>query len=628
MSNPKILSKKELKEKQALAFLDDKDKDKVLKGGMRRGGGMRGGRSMGFSKPKHVRKTIGRLLGYLGSYKFWILFIAIISIAATFFNLMIPFLFADAIDRYILPGDYDAIPRVVFFILLIALGNSLVRFLSRFIMVRIAQNVIKRIRKDAFNALMNAPISYYDEKGSGDSVSRLSNDVELISQSLAQTVLEVINSSIVLVGSFVYMFVLNWALALVVISFIPLMILFTIFISKRTREGFKDQQMYLASLNGIIEENISGLKAVKLYSQEEAFSAEFKEENNKLRNAGFKAQIYAGILWPFIHFLNNLIYLVVIAVGALLMLAFPGFITIGNISGVSQYARMFVVPISNISQQFNALMQAVAGAERVFELIDTNSEYADDGSLSKERFKGHIAFDNVTFGYTEDVDIINELSFNASPGEVIAIVGPTGGGKTTTISLINRFYKIQQGNILIDNESIYSYQLDNLRKKIGIVLQDTKLFKGSVYENIHYGDTQADKEAVIEAAKQANAHDFITKLPDGYDTLVTEGGQNFSQGERQLISIARTILSSPDILILDEATSNIDTRTEAKIQESMEKLMKGRTSIVIAHRLQTIEKADKIIVIHEGRKIEEGSHETLLKARGFYHHLYQSQFES
>jgi ATP-binding cassette subfamily B protein len=627
MNNPKILTKKELKENQAHAFLDDHDKEKALKGGARRGG-MRGGRSMGFSKPKHVRKTIKRLLNYLGSYKFWILFIAIISIAATFFNLMIPFLFADAIDSYILTERYNMIPRVVFIILMIALGNSLVRFLSRFIMVRIAQNVIKTIRKDAFDALLKAPISYYDEKGSGDSVSRLSNDVELISQSLAQTVLEVINSSIVLVGSFVYMFILNWLLALVVISFIPIMILFTIFISKRTRAGFKDQQMYLASLNGIIEENISGIKAVKLYSQESAFSAEFKEENDKLRNAGFKAQIYAGILWPFIHFLNNLIYLVVIAVGALLMLAFPGFITIGNISGVSQYARMFVIPISNISQQFNALMQAVAGAERVFELIDTSSEYSDDGVLIKDKFKGDISFDHVTFGYTEAVDIIKDLSFTANQGEVIAIVGPTGGGKTTTISLINRFYAINQGDIKIDNESIYTYQLDSLRKKIGVVLQDTKLFKGSVFENIQYGDTLANKEDVIAAAIQANAHDFIEKLPQGYDTLVTEGGQNFSQGERQLISIARTILSNPDILILDEATSNIDTRTEAKIQESMEKLMKGRTSIVIAHRLQTIEKADKIIVINEGRKVEEGSHQTLLEARGFYHHLYQSQFES
>jgi ATP-binding cassette, subfamily B, multidrug efflux pump len=627
MRDFKLLSKKELKENSATAFFDDDQKNKAIRGGSR-GGGMRGGRPMGFEKPKNIRKTVFRLIGYLGVYKYWIIVVALLTMGATFFNLMIPFLFADAIDTYIIPGRYDEILQIALFILAIALGNSFIRFLSRYVMAVISQRVIKKIRQDAFDSLLKAPLSYYDEKGSGDTVSRISNDVELINASLAQSVLEVINSSIVLVGSVIYMFILNWVLSIIVLLFIPFMIKFTIFISKRTRTGFKDQQIYLASLNGIIEENITGLKAVKLYGQERAFSEEFKHENDKLREAGFKAQVYAGILWPFIHFMNNLIYLVVISVGAIMYLFSPLAITIGQISGVSQYSRMFIMPISNLSQLFNALMAGVAGAERVFELIDTPSEYENDGVEAFDHFKGSIEFDNVSFGYNEETLVLKNISFKAKQGEIIAIVGPTGGGKTTTINLINRFYNIQNGVIKIDGIPINDLKMDALRKRIGVVLQDTKLFKGTVFENIQYGDFSKTKEEVIEAAKQANAHDFISKLPKGYDTLVFEGGQNFSQGERQLVSIARTILSNPSLLILDEATSNIDTRTEAKIQKSMETLMKGRTSIVIAHRLQTIEKASKIIVINQGELVEEGTHKSLLEARGFYHHLYQAQFEA
>ena len=619
-----IYDKKTLQEKTAESFYD-KDPAKAQQRGMgfrRRGGGP------GFAKPKNIRETVARLIGYLGIYKYWILLITLFVIVGTLFNLAIPFLFAFAIDEYIATFRFSEIYRIVIFILIIALGNSLIRFVSRLVMVHISQRVIKRIRTEAFDKLMKSPLSYYDKQGSGDIVSRISNDVELINASLGQSVLETINSTLVLIGSLVWMFVLNWSLALVVLFFVPFMVLFTIFISKRTRVGFKDQQKHLGNLNGIIEENISGIKAVKLYNQEQAFTEEFKEENNKLRRAGFKAQVYAGILWPFILFMNNLIYLTVIAVGAVLYLYAPFVVTIGQIAGVSQYSRQFIMPIANLSQLFNALMQGVAGAERIFEMIDADSEYQGDGTLDVEHFEGEIVFENVSFGYDEDNLVLKDINFTAHQGEIIAIVGPTGGGKTTTINLINRFYDIQKGDIKIDGRSIKSYQKDALRKHIGVVLQDTKLFKGTVYDNIHYGDFSKDEEAVIEASKQAGAHDFISKLPKGYQTEVFEGGQNFSQGERQLISIARTILSNPSLLILDEATSNIDTRTEAKIQASMQKLMQGRTSIVIAHRLQTIQKAAQIIVIHQGRLIESGNHESLLKARGFYHNLYQAQFEA
>ncbi len=616
----KILSKRELKAE--LLKTIDPTKAPKPQGGMRRNRGPMMG-----PKPKNIRHTVMRLIGYLGIYKVAIVFIALTLIVATLLNLLIPTLFSIALDDYFLAFEFTGVYRIVLIILGIAVINSLVRFISRFTMVRIAQKIVKQIREEAFDKLLKAPISYYDEKGAGDLVSRVSNDIDLISQSLGQTVLEFINSTIILIGVTVLMFRLNWALSLVVIGFIPIILVFVVVISKKTRKGFKEQQIHLAALNGIIEENISGIKVVKLYGQEAAFTEEFSDENKKLKKAGFMAQFYAGILWPFILFLNNLIYLVVIAVGAALFISVGApFITIGQIAGVSQYSRQFIMPISNLGQQFNALMQGIAGAERVFELIDTPSEYEHDGEDAIDTFKGALAFEGVHFSYTPEVKVLEDITFDAKPGELIAIVGPTGGGKTTTIKVLNRFYDLDQGRIKIDDKDITEYQIDALRKRIGIVLQDTHLFKGTVFENIHYGDFSASEKDVIEAAKAAGAHDFIAKLPKRYDTLVTEGGQNFSQGERQLISIARTLLNNPDLLILDEATSNIDTRTEAKIQASLETLMKNRTSIVIAHRLQTIQKADKILVIDHGKLIEQGTHESLLEQKGFYYNLYHAQF--
>ena len=622
MSDPKILTKRELNEKLK-AQIDPTDPSQSPK----RGGRMRGSPAVG-PKPKNIRQTVFRLLSYMGVFKFALLFVALALIASTLMFLLVPILFSFALDNHFLQFDFEGVYRIALIILFLALFNSMVRFFSRFVMARISQKVVKKLRSDAFDKLMKAPVSYYDEKGSGDIVSRISNDVELISNSLGQTVLEVINSSIVIVGAFFFMFYLNWMLALVVVAFLPIMVLFTVKISKKTRKGFKEQQIHLASLNGIIEENVSGLKTVKLYNQEEPFIEEFRDENDKLKRAGFMAQFFSGLIWPFIHFMNNLIFLTVIGVGAFLHLYLgAAFVTIGHIAGVSQYSRQFIMPISNLAQLFNALMQGIAGAERVFEIIDAESEYDADGEVSIDTLQGEIEFDDVTFGYDEDVLVLQDITFRAKKGELIAIVGPTGGGKTTTIKLLNRFYDVLSGSIKLDGIDVREMKKDELRKKIGVVLQDTHLFKGSVFDNIHYGDFDATKEEVLRASKLAGAHDFIVKLPKGYDTEIHEGGQNFSQGERQLISIARTILSDPDLLILDEATSNVDTRTEAKIQESMNLLMEGRTSIVIAHRLQTIQKADKILVIHKGRLIETGTHASLLEQKGFYHSLYQAQFE-
>lgn len=598
------------------------DLDKASKGGS----WGRGGPAMPVKKPKKIGPTVKRLLGYLGVYKIALVFIILTSIVATLLNTTIPSLFSLAIDDYIIPGDYAGLYVIALVIMGFALFNGLVRFLSRFILIRISQGAIKKIREDAFDRLLKAPVSYFDEKGAGDLASRITNDVELINNSLAQTLTQLINTIIIIIGVSVLMVRLNWALALIVFGFLPLMFFVIIFITKRTRKFFMAQQVHVAGLNQIIEEDVSGLEAVKLYNQEQSFQDEFNDENDKLKDASFKAQVYSGLLWPFIHFFNNLIYLVVVAVGAVLYITIPGFITIGGISGVSQYARQFVQPISEIGELFNALMQGLAGAERIFEMMDAPSEYKETETIDLDKFKGALTFKDVSFGYKEDELILKDVSFNSKAGDIIAIVGPTGGGKTTLIKLLNHFYDLNRGSILIDDIDIANVQKDALRKRIGIVLQDTHLFKGSIFDNILYGDLKATPEEVIEAAKKAGAHEFITKLPDRYDTQILEGGQNFSQGERQLISIARTLLNNPDLLILDEATSNIDTRTEAKIQASLKVLMEGRTSIVIAHRLQTIEKADQILVIDQGQLIEKGNHTTLLEQKGFYYELYQSQF--
>ena len=618
MSKTKILNKQALNEKLRKE-IDLNDSRNRPTGG--------GHNTPGLAQPKQIKETLKRLLGYMGVYKYAVFLIFIMLFIATSLALLVPILFARAIDEYIYFLDFTPVYRIAVIIIFLALFNSLVRFVSRFIMVRISQRVVKKIRSDAFGQLMKAPMKHYDKMDAGDIVSRLSNDLELISNSLGQVILEVINSSIVIVGSLVLMFYLNWALGLIVIVFMPIMVLFTVKISKKTRKGFKAQQTHLAKLNGIIEENISGLKTVKLYNQETPFIEEFSLENDKLKEAGFSAQFYSGLVWPFIHFMNNLMFLTVVAVGAALYLRYDALVTIGQIAGVGQYSRQFMMPIANLAQLFNTLMQGIAGAERVFELIDADNEYALDGTKAIDKFSGSIEFRHVDFSYDSHELILKDITFSAKSGQVIAIVGPTGGGKTTTIKLINRFYDVQSGEILIDETPIKDYKIDALRKRIGVVLQDTHLFKGTVLENIRYGDLKAHDAQAIEAAKMANAHDFISKLPKGYQTEIYEGGQNFSQGERQLISIARTLLNNPDLLILDEATSNVDTRTEAKIQDSMKTLMKGRTSIVIAHRLQTIKAADKILVIHNGALIESGNHETLLEEKGFYYGLYKAQFE-
>ena len=617
-----VLNKEEVKKRNEATKDYSKEMNKTQ-------GGHRGpGRGMYLGgKAKDTKGTALRIWNYLGSYKIGLIVVIIGVILTSALGAMIPWLFAKALDDYIWVFDYEGAAYIAILLIFIALFTSFVRFVSRYTMAVISQRTVKKIRKDAFDKLQNLSVNYYDTNQAGDIVSRITNDVDLISNSLSTFTIEMFGSIVTLIVSLFMMFWVNWALALIVILFVPLMIFFTMKVSKVTRKGFVAQQKHLGSLNSIIEESISGLKVIKLYGQENDIIDEFELKNNQLKKAGFKAQVWAGIIMPVINFMNNFIYLIIVSIGGWIAIAGKVAITVGDISAITMYARQFIQPIANLAQLFNSLQQGLAGAERVFSLIDEDDEYIGDGDVEVSKFNGCVQFSDVTFGYEKDKVVLKNITFEAPAGETVAIVGPTGSGKTTIINLLNRFYDIDSGTIEIDNININNYKKDDLRKNIGVVLQDTSLFSGTVYENIVYGDLSASKEKVIAAAIMANAYDFIMKLPHGMDSEVYEGGQNFSQGERQLISIARTILSDPDILILDEATSNVDTRTEFKIQESMKKLMSGRTSFVIAHRLQTIRTAHKIIVIKDGELIESGTHQELLDHKGFYYDLYTTQFK-
>jgi ATP-binding cassette subfamily B protein len=533
-----------------------------------------------------------------------------------------------AIDQYIITRDLAGLARLLAWMVAAYATASLFTYWQAYVMAGAAQQAIRDIRRDLFARLQTLSLRFFDQRPHGELMSRLSNDVDNINNVLNESVTQLIASVLSLVGATAVMLLINPRLAAVTLLTIPLL---TLFISRnivgRTRAGFRAQQAHLGQLNGLIEETITGQRVVKAYGQEERVLAEFEVANEALRQTATRAQVFAGFMGPLSNVTNHLGLTILVGTGA--WMALRGWVTVGTIATFINYSRQFGRPINEIANLYNTIQAAIAGAERVFQIIDEVPEVVDGpGAVSLTEIKGEVVFEGVSFGYDKAVPVLQEVNLHALPGQIVALVGPTGAGKTTIVNLLTRFYDIDAGRILIDGRSLSHIKKDDLRRQLGIVLQDTFLFAGTLLENIRYGRLEASDEEVMAAARLANADQFIHRLPQGYQTPLSERGSNLSQGQRQLLAIARAILANPTILILDEATSSVDTRTEKHIQAAMLHLMQGRTSFVIAHRLSTIRDADQILVINDGQVIERGTHEELLAQGGFYHHLYTSQFRA
>ena len=523
--------------------------------------------------------------------------------------------------------DFNLLSIIVIALLISYLADAAINLFQGFAMASSSQRIVKTMRNNLFLKLQKLPMAFFDTNSHGDIMSRLSNDIDNVSSTISQSVIQLMSGVITIVGSFIMMIILSPILTVASLITVPLVFLLTRSIAKKTGKLFKAQQMELGKLNGQIEETISGIYIIKAFNHEDKTVSEFDEINERLCVVGLKAQIYSGFLMPIMNVINNIGFAAVAGVGGIL--AVENMITVGVIASFLSYSRQFVRPLNNLANIFNTLQSAVAGAERVFEILDAGEE-TEDVKEPKEiiESKGHVQFNNVYFGYRKDVNILKNINFEVQSGESIALVGPTGAGKTTIVNLLTRFYDVTSGIIYIDGVDIREYTRDSLRRCFGIVLQDTYLFTGTIKENIKYGNLDATDVEVQNAAKMANAHEFIKRLPKGYETLLSESGSNLSQGQRQLLAIARAILTNPSILILDEATSSVDTRTELRIQEAMLKLMHGRTSFIIAHRLSTIRDANKIMVIDDGQIIEMGNHAELINKKGKYYNMYFNQYNN
>jgi ATP-binding cassette subfamily B protein len=482
------------------------------------------------------------------------------------------------------------------------------------------------MRKDLFEHLQSLPLSFFDRNPAGELMSRLTNDIDAINQAVSQNVVSLVASVLSMAGILIAMFLMNVWLTLAALAVVPLMLWFTEFVARYTRKGFRELQKHLGEMTSVTEEAISGQRVIKAFRRNDSVIEEFRKTNQDVYKAGIYANTYALLLMPLTNQLGNLFVITIAGLGG--WLALKGLVTIGTIAAFISYGRSFVNPLRQLSNIYNAIQGALAGAERVFEVIDTQSEIDDaPEAASLDKVQGQVIFKNVKFSYTPDKPIIKDMTLEAKPGEIVALVGPTGAGKTTMVNLLTRFYEIDSGQISIDGKDIRQIKKDDLRQQLGLVLQDTFLFSATVMDNIRYGRLEATDEEVLQAAKMADADLFIQKLPQGYQTMLSERASNLSQGQRQMLSIARAILADPSILILDEATSSVDTRTEVRIQNALLRLMKGRTSFVIAHRLSTIRDANQLLVIKDGEIVEKGTHQQLLDQHGFYHHLYLSQFK-
>lgn len=603
------------------------------RGGMGFGGGRGFGghqRGMPVVKPRDFSRTLARLWKYFGAERKFLLCIFILVAASAALGLAGPYLIGRAVDCLV-PGEgmvrFGPLAVAITALGAVFLGDAVLNFLQGWTMAGISQRIVGNLRRTLFAKLQKLPIAFFDQRTHGDLMSRLSNDIDNISSTISQSTTQLMSNAVVISGALIMMLALNPLLTMASVVTIPLVFFVTGTVTGKTRMFFKEQQAVLGKLNGHVEETISGIQVVKAFNHEAKAIEEFERANTALCEVGVKAQIWSGYIMPLMNVINNIGFAAVAGAGGIL--AVRGRITVGIIASFLSYTRQFTRPLNEIANMYNMLQTALAGAERVFEVLDEKEEPGDPpGAKPLIDPKGHVVFERVSFGYRADVPVLKEVSFESKAGSNTALVGPTGAGKTTIVNLLARFYDVSDGKILIDGCDIREYTKDSLRKCFGIVLQDTYLFSGTIRENIRYGRLDADDAEIERAAAMANADVFIKRLPLGFDTVLTESGANLSQGQRQLLAIARAILADSAILILDEATSSVDTRTELHIQEAMLKLTRGRTSFLIAHRLSTIRDADTIIVVDGGEIVEKGSHQTLMRMNGVYRNLYYSQLKA
>jgi len=572
-------------------------------------------------RASNMSGTLKRLWKFMRDERFRILLVICIVVITSLLGIVGPFLVGQVIDNYLVPKEFDGFVTVLLILLGVYVLHSVSTLAQSFIMVGASQRTVFNMRYRLFNHMQYLPIDFYNKRQQGELMSRMTNDIETISQTLNTSFIQFTTSVITLIGTVSVMLYLSPLLTVLTLTIIPLLVVLIKYITNRTRPLYRIRQKRTGELNAYIEEVISGQEIVKAFSQEDYVIDQFEKRTRNLRDVTFWANLYSGMIPKIMNMLNNLSFTIVAGIGGILALT-TDTVTVGIIVVFAEYARQFTRPLADLANQFNQVLSAIAGAERVFDIIDTEAE-KDDGVITNRNLDGHIEFKNVVFRYDKDQKhpTINDVSFDIKPGESIALIGSTGAGKTTIVQLLNRFYEVDAGEILIDGDKIEDYKRDVLKENSAFVLQDPFIFNASIKDNVRFGKLDATDEEIIEACKSANAHDFIMGLEDGYDTVIDGETQALSVGERQLVSIARAFVRDPNILLLDEATSSIDTITELKIQEALENLMKDRTSIIIAHRLNTVRAVDRLIVLEHGEIIEIGSHEELLEQKGVYYNM-------